>query len=129
MMTKRKKRNSLSGFTLIELLIVIGIIAILAAAIIVAVSPGDQLDRTRKATVKAQMQSVSTAAYNCRLEKSEGECLTLGDVDLPTPIEHPHDDCTYNFNWTTEGRVEVWEVASGNCDGYVAPGQASAITY
>ncbi len=82
MMTKRKKRNSLSGFTLIELLIVIGIIAILAAAIIIAVSPGDQLERTRQATVKTQMQSVSTVAYNCRLEASEGDCDDLDKVDL-----------------------------------------------
>ena len=98
------------GFTLIELLIVIGIISILAAAIIVAISPGEQLQNARKATVEAQMQSIATAAYNC-LVSAEGVTASCGygDLDLPD-INHPISTCSYTITWSGAGRVTVNEV-------------------
>ncbi len=116
------KNNKERGFTLIELLIVIGIISILAAAIIVAVSPGDQLDRAREATVRAQMQAIATAMYYCEVEgetncgPDDGDPAKLisdgdfGDVDFPD-INHPRD-CDYKASWSG-GRVTVEEDATG----------------
>ncbi len=113
-----------SGFTLIELLIVIGIIAILAAAIIVAVSPGDQLEAAREATVKAQMQAIATAMYYCEVE-GESDCGPdsgpeaighgdFGDVDLPD-VNHPVTTCGYEAEWDGT-RVKVDETGTG-CTG------------
>ncbi len=135
-MTIRKKRKNLSGFTLIELLIVIGIIAILAAAIIVAVSPGDQIQSAREATTKAQMQAIATAIYFCEVEADKTSCGGIGfedpeihgdfaDVDLPD-INHPLG-CDYEAKWTaaTGGRVEVQQADA--CTTKVQG--VSAITY
>jgi len=52
-----------SGFTLIELLIVIAIIAILAAAVIIAVNPGEQLSKARDATRERHVQALESALY------------------------------------------------------------------
>ena len=51
------------GFTLIELLIVIAIIAILAAAVIIVIQPGDILTDAREATRESHMSSIGTAAH------------------------------------------------------------------
>ncbi len=52
------------GFTLIELLIVIGIIAILAAAVIIAINPGRQFEQARNATRWSHMNSAMNAIYS-----------------------------------------------------------------
>ncbi len=51
------------GFTLIELLIVIGIIAILAAAVIIAINPGRQFTQARNATRWSHLNSLAGAIY------------------------------------------------------------------
>ena len=57
-----KKINN-KGFTLIELLIVIGIIAILAAAVIITVTPGEKLKQARDATRNSHMTAIGTALH------------------------------------------------------------------
>jgi prepilin-type N-terminal cleavage/methylation domain-containing protein len=59
-MQKKKEK----GFTLIELLIVIGIIAILAAAVIIAINPGQQFKQARNATRWSHMNSIVNATYS-----------------------------------------------------------------
>ncbi len=56
-------RNKEKGFTLIELLIVIGIIAILAAAVIIAINPGRQFQQARNATRWSHLNSIANATY------------------------------------------------------------------
>ncbi len=51
------------GFTLIELLIVVGIIGILAAAIIVAITPGERLQEAREATRNSHKQAIAMAVH------------------------------------------------------------------
>ncbi len=72
------------GFTLIELLIVIGIIAILASAVIVAINPGRQFEQGRNATRWSHMNSVMNAVYSSVISEAGAypECLGDDPVDI-----------------------------------------------
>lgn len=97
------------GFTLIELLIVIGIIAILAAAVIIAINPGQQFAAARNSTRNAHLSSLETAIYSeyvyegeypdditdelqeiCNTNLDDPDCtdmVDLGDTDLTIPVD------------------------------------------
>lgn len=55
-------KKTAKGFTLIELLIVIAIVGILAAAVIVAINPGQRIATSRNARVKTDIASIGKAA-------------------------------------------------------------------
>ncbi len=100
-------KNKEGGFTLIELLIVIAIVAILAAAIIVAIAPGEQLDRARDATIRSQMSAISTSAYSYVVDHAENP-EDFDDLAISEP-NHPLGG-GYTFTFTEPGgRVVVTE--------------------
>ena len=71
-------RTSLrKGFTLIELLLVIGIIAILASIVIVAINPTKQLGDARNAQRKSDVNTILSAVYQYAIDN---------DGNLPSGI-------------------------------------------
>lgn len=61
-------RSRQAGFTLIELLVVIGVIAILAAIVLVAVNPGRQFASARDTQRRADLYSLTNAVYQFAAE-------------------------------------------------------------
>jgi len=126
------KNTNKKGFTLIELLIVIGIIAILAAAVIIAINPGQQFAQARNATRWSHMNSVANAVYSYAIDNG-GEfpgCVpdTTGDenaVNIDTCSDDlvedymaalpddPLTDCDYYIGLETGNRVKIWSSEGG----------------
>ncbi len=89
------------GFTLIELLIVIGILGILAAAVVIVLNPGELLAQARDAGRIADMNSLNSAI-----------ALYLSDVSSPSLDVGPYSTinatcgfgtCTVRTNYSTNG--------------------------
>jgi prepilin-type N-terminal cleavage/methylation domain-containing protein len=78
-------KNNKSGFTLIELLIVIGIIAILAVSIIIAINPGQQFAQARDATRQGHINSLNQAILSYMVS-NHGDLSGLNIPPTPTEI-------------------------------------------
>ncbi|MEI6191287.1 MAG: LamG-like jellyroll fold domain-containing protein [bacterium] len=65
-----KLKNKSSGFTLLEILLVIGIIAILAGIVIIAINPSKQLAQVRNSQRKSDIKQINNAITQYYIDNS-----------------------------------------------------------
>ena len=109
------KLKNKKGFTLIELLIVIGIIAILAGIVLVAVNPAQQFGKANDSERKSEIGTILSAIYQYQTSPTARgalpECL-LGATPVATAIPECDGAGTGSF----DGAVELG--TPGDADSY-----------
>jgi prepilin-type N-terminal cleavage/methylation domain-containing protein len=77
------KKNNHRGFTLLEILLVVGIIAILAGIVIVAVNPARQLATVRNTERKADIKQIDSAIKQYYIDHGTyPSTVTTGDYEI-----------------------------------------------
>src|SRR6185369_16074447 len=87
------------GFTLIELLLVIGIIAILAAIVIVAINPTKQLGDARNAQRRSDVNTILSATWQYAIDHGGNIPSTISTVSRPIcQVDYDPATCLTNIN-------------------------------
>ena len=68
------------GFTLLEILLVVGIIAILAGIVILAINPSKQLGDTRNAQRRSDVLSIVNAIYQYEIDNNGNASTTITSI-------------------------------------------------
>lgn len=124
-LSRIKKYNKISskGFTLIELLIVIAILGILAAALLVALNPGQRIAASRNARVRSDLVNLGNKA---NIVNADSGLITTCASGGSYPNSLTQTVCTIPYNTTAPlpptGTYTYSAVTAsgGACDGNVA---------
>lgn len=81
------KKYKKSGFTLIEVLIVMGLLAILAGVVIVAINPGRQFGQARNNQRRSDVNAILNAIYQYAAENTGTMPPTVTALTAGTPTE------------------------------------------
>ena len=129
-MILKKTRNS-EGFTLIELLIVVAIIAVLAAAVIITITPGQRLLEARNATRESHMSAIGTSLHLATIDLgwttvTSSACVgasyanftdaCANVVGLGSAPRDPQTGNMYQTRETTAGGIVRVEIQSSSTD-------------
>lgn len=148
---ERKKRKSIRrGFTLIEILVVIGIIAVLAAVVLVAINPARQFklarDSQRVSNVNALLNSISQniaehrGVFYCgpnplalpavaTVVKSDAGGFDLAPCAVPAYISTlPFDPSASGAHYTSATDYDTGYVISQDTEGRVTASATGEIT-
>lgn len=139
--------KSLRGFTLIEVLLVIGLIAILAAIVIIAINPGRQFAMARNAQRSSDVNAILNAVHQnmidnrgnwtcvngsiptssaTNMDSTSGFdiCDCLVDVYLP---KMPFDPSTGNYTDCTDYDTGYTIIQSTSTSGRITIGASAEI--
>ena len=113
------KNKYLKGFTLIELLIVIGIIAILAGIVLVAVNPAQQFGKANDSERKSEIGTILSAVYQFQTSSTARGALPQCTVNsVATAIPECNGGGTGNF----DGALELGTAATAyDCSTTLVP--------
>lgn len=113
---KLRIKSEIKGFTLVELLVVMGIIAVIASGLVIAINPFDKVARANDAKVQNDISQISVALaafvasnngyYPCTVvagcsvvtQTSGGLQALVDNGDLPMVPEPPSGYTPYVYN-------------------------------
>src|SRR6266404_7516626 len=78
----KKNYSNKEGFTLIEILVVIGIIAILAGVVLIAINPARQFAQAHNSQRSSNLEAILNA-YGQKLADGKGVFASAGCTDVP----------------------------------------------
>lgn len=100
-MDKKSPDSPSQGFTLIELLVVIAVIGVLAAGILLAINPLEQIRRAQDSSIKQQTASIGRAVESYYISS------VSGTADYPDGSDWLSTDLDGEFKTTPVGNAVV----------------------